>query len=1146
MPGLIDFIEEQEDKQKGSIDFKAPNKKQVEENSDAFLKGTLSQALAPKAAEQPKERLGDLLFRQIYEEQTGDKKSPIIPKITEEEAKELSKVKKIKGIIDLDTTPKVFTGAQGNNLGEGVLGDVLTALGVGEYTIVAGINKAMGAKPKENFSDNTYYNLAVDLGADPDAATTHALGLFASIFADPITYISFGAGKTGAVTAKMLDRSVGLTKAGRKAAAKAGEAKTQKMIEAGFKGNVTKLAEKNFIEAGQNIVDKLGPGNTSRLVDLGGIKMKVPSGKTDQFFDDVTLVSGQRVKQILDETKASKVYKNLEKAHNSFLQTDLGKSSARAAESLKKTMKGLGGEVSGDKQVIELFDEFTKRGRSIETLNLRRVSQWLSKLDGKQRAEFSETLIQASVDSNKSALRLAEKLGRDLTGAEMLGLRKEVVAPSFAKARKLKESGKKLSDSEKIFINKANATQQMIDRWHGQGKFKGRKSMAEKLKKHLPLAQKDEIPLWFPGIVDERVSLKIGPATTKAQWGILRKRLGDPKYYSRNPVTAIATRRTQTALLKLQDELYNTIAKSNIGDPKNFDSIQDALSAGYVPLRKPINAGVDPIIKSGRNITYIKADTAEALDLSIKKVSARIPFFSWANDWFKAGVTSSFPAFHAVNTMSNIVFNAYSIGGQAINPKTNLRALRLVAKGLIPKFPEESRTVRALVKGEKRLTRAARKIPGTPGKVANWMVNKSFDFALGRNMNKKFLSEIGEPMSLDLLLKEMDNQGVIDKSFYVADVTGATLDKEAQTVWQFMFQQLDPHQNVLLKPGKNLGTAVETHSRAVNYITHRMQGLSPRLSAIEVDRALFDYQTLTKEQAIAKQIIPFYTFAQKNLAKHIEIAKHTPGVIAAQLDIINKLAPTQDEWEGMPPWARDALVFKIGGEFFQSNFVPLIDALNLVSEGVRGAALRVSPVFRYMGESLLTERDFFTGRRLEELQNGKEFKFVLDIARRKDVPSVFRKPMQELAEFMQLEEDSHGKILMDPDIRHLLGSSPISRVLSTAKYFQDDERPRWEKTLRYFMGINRLNFDPDRTHSQIKKETLEKLRRIYVRTKGGRTMPLHIVVNKNANPIENEFYTLYQDLIPLMSPNEMTKFLDEVGVEFKELEKQRVEGQFPR
>jgi hypothetical protein len=319
-------------------------------------------------------------------------------------------------------------------------------------------------------------------------------------------------------------------------------------------------------------------------------------------------------------------------------------------------------------------------------------------------------------------------------------------------------------------------------------------------------------------------------------------------------------------------------------------------------------------------------------------------------------------------------------------------------------------------------------------------------------------------------------------------------------------------------------------------MTWRMKGLSPRAAAFEVNEALFDYSKITgTEKALNSSIIPFYTFSRKNIENHVRIFGHRPGAITTQLKFFRELAPTEEEMQNMPEWARKRFVSKVRGEFYTNFRIPMEDMMDLVEEPEKQAVLRANPFLRYAGEKLI-DKDTFSNRNIEEVNNANEFKLVLDIAESKNTPEFIKKGMSEIRNWLKLEYDpaKPDKVIGDPDKLHFLRSSFSSRYQSVVGQLSKEDKEPYEKAIRFITGVVKIEEDPGLALSIKKKETIAKAQDKLLRTNTARPFPMVYYFGKGPGPrLANKYMEAIKDAKSTQEIDMRTEGLFEMTEDFQ-------------
>lgn len=281
------------------------------------------------------------------------------------------------------------------------------------------------------------------------------------------------------------------------------------------------------------------------------------------------------------------------------------------------------------------------------------------------------------------------------------------------------------------------------------------------------------------------------------------------------------------------------------------------------------------------------------------------------NSYFRIGLTTPFPAFHARNFVGNMFLNALA---GVTNPKWYWEAHRLQL------------LQRRIAKGEKVALSVA---------------------------DAKIIEEItihGIPRSGQL--------GAIWAD--IGAKAGARKLLEPGTI---------PVASRYLNWMKNFGEGIENQSRIAHFLAKRSAGFTPIEAMRSVNKYLFDYSDLTEfEKKVMRPIFLFYTWMRKNTPLMVATSIKNPRLV----NTWNKLTGISDE--EVPSYLQAASVLALpGGRAVSDPGIPLTDLrfLNVGDadptemDGIRRAFSRVasmmSPAFKAsyeltMGRSAFSQR----------------------------------------------------------------------------------------------------------------------------------------------------------------------------------------------
>ena len=1068
------------------------NKALAAEISKEVVTGDFAKSQAAHIGESKTKSALELISEDLGE--AGKAKS--LPTFDQEVVSEIAKLEegKEKSAIDLINSElegkPVRTRQEQPQQERGFLGRALGILSLDENAIAFGISKAAGFKDKNDFMDYTYTELLKDFGA-PDTTTTAGVGLVLAIVASPATYLTFGASTAAKIGGKTFLSKKGarlvnemIKESGEKKAAKAIQRiEVQKGV--GFLSddkkrkilNETLEKEKGNIE--NEVRVKFGD------IDAANANIKKINTKVESLADDV-----------LDKGGVKLTFPGTEKTVKIFERGDLFLfnkpviKGATVARTLQRYKVPQAFEAMGETKALK----FTKRTFIDPVLEFNaRAKDTLGKAFIPNFG-VEKTIVKLYDDFSKTA-RAIERNVEQSTQRFFRGMdRKEIreFGETMAEATGRSEPGEavvRLTSSNKKVQNR-------LDKWLGfnaKGE-KTRRSVQDEFAKRLGLFEDQKLGVWYPGIYEGLPRPKfqlpkdgIGPAQRLHE----QTRVGDPSRYTTNPINAIVHRRLEMAFADLHDEMYGAIKSGKAGiKVMRFDSINDARKAGFDQLKPPaLNELISGRKKLTDEILYIPKGAAADYNRVIRSNAIQIPGLTYATNLFKTHVTSLFPAFHARNFNSNIVLNAMRIGGQAVNPRNFKDAL---------------------------------------------------DAVRGTNLKKTITNDIGQKFTLEEMIEEAFQNGVIKSGQYTADLGGEMLEAEAKTIWGNMILWVNPLSTrfKVAAYGRKFGSVIEDQARMVNYLSWRKKGLSPKVAANEAAEALFDYGKVTRFEQGAKLMIPFYTFTRKNIENHIKILAHTPGVINAQLKFFRDLGPSEAELDQLPPWAQRNHVAKFGGNILGGFGLPVQDIIGLLDSDGREKMTRTNPIFRFPLERIIGQ-DFFSGRKISSINNAQEFDTtIMKVLENDGVPDAIKAPFRVAADMLKLERNPRGKVVGDPDRLHLLRNMFTSRWQSTLALVEKDHIPGMEVALRIATGIIKYEPDLSLSTSIAKAQSRKEIGEIVLKTNTARLLTKPIPVG--GNPAARAYITEVLRMVDQgKSPSQIKAFTKRLGATLETKREQR-------
>jgi hypothetical protein len=140
-----------------------------------------------------------------------------------------------------------------------------------------------------------------------------------------------------------------------------------------------------------------------------------------------------------------------------------------------------------------------------------------------------------------------------------------------------------------------------------------------------------------------------------------------------------------------------------------------------------------------------------------------------------------------------------------------------------------------------------------------------------------------------------DWRGAIGRNIGISGVAGATVDTLPAVA-----------------AGRKVGTNVEDLFRGAQWLAEKRKGATPQAAADAVNRLHFDYDRLTDfEKNVMRKVVPFYTYARKNLPLQVENAIHNPLLVQAQIKPFNQ--PDTDKGY-VPDYLQSGVSIPVGPE----------------------------------------------------------------------------------------------------------------------------------------------------------------------------------------------------------------------------------------
>ena len=418
-----------------------------------------------------------------------------------------------------------------------------------------------------------------------------------------------------------------------------------------------------------------------------------------------------------------------------------------------------------------------------------------------------------------------------------------------------------------------------------------------------------------------------------------------------------------------------------------FTSEAEARAAGFKPIFRNGSeelVGMTGDKKASKLLGYLQNTDAKFVDNSLFPEFKTVDMLAKASGYdkftsvFKELVTAWFPAFHVRNMFSGYVQNYSVLGARAFDPTTIPQGITVMSKKLTEKAGLDG------VAGH------------TFGEIRDALIDK-FGYS----------------------------------SRYVVDIDNITSTIEAGTKFKKL-AKLHP---------RRAGNWIEMNQKANATIGALKQGKSLDEALNLAEKAGFDYSKITQfESKIMKRAIPFYTFARKNAALQASTFTKHPERILNQVKFTNMLSnvfgggkPTEEDLDGVPPWALNAMGFKVqDGKYISKFGLPMEEFVERIANPVKTTLTSLNPLMKYPLEAK-TGFDFFRERQIKDITSVKSL--TAEILTHEKTPKWLKDAFHVTS---YVGKDGKKRYNADPENLHKLRNLPTSRFQSTAdKMFED-------------------------------------------------------------------------------------------------------------
>lgn len=445
--------------------------------------------------------------------------------------------------------------------------------------------------------------------------------------------------------------------------------------------------------------------------------------------------------------------------------------------------------------------------------------------------------------------------------------------------------------------------------------------------------------------------------------------------------------------------------------------------------------------------------------------------FDKVQNFWKASVTSIFPAFHGRNAISNVFLNYLDIGFHSIDPKKHILATELLAKN---------------AKTEKLIETAYGVGEGTQKAKEELAELLTSEIMTDRFGHKWTFGEIRNVIKNNRVAFGKDFLGIMD----IPETVARQLE-QIEAIKPSLLRKTKEILSTPFRAGRAVGNIIEQQARLVNFISNLKKTGDPMLAAQRTKQFLFDYQNLSPfEKTFLRRLIPFYTFTRKNLEAQAKTLVTAPGRIGAEVKTLNLIGDwlsggkelTEEEKKVLPDWIKQGIGFlaeKKGEEItiFGSLQTPFEQPFAQFQPNVLLGSL--SPIIRIPFEQL-SGYEFFRGKPLGEVNNAAGFKPLADSS----LPG--KNAILGFIGYTEVEWKSRdGKrsgtfyVSLNPRRMHLITNlPPFTRVFNTLRQVTNQDISGGYRTLQFLTGVRPFPFDLEREERKRERELQDKLEKL--------------------------------------------------------------------
>lgn len=528
-------------------------------------------------------------------------------------------------------------------------------------------------------------------------------------------------------------------------------------------------------------------------------------------------------------------------------------------------------------------------------------------------------------------------------------------------------------------------------------KFAGQLGLENPYETYFPFIKKDKLDVFLKQVGMKQI--RVGSEAYRKEF----KNLLTNDAIELNPAKAFFTSEAQQVTDRMSRDFLRGFVQKYGKPLLSFKNIDEARAVGYDIVREKGMFGKELGYVGKYDAKLIK----DSLDPGFHTINmlAKATGFDAVTALFKRSVTGLFAPFHIRNYMSGHIQNFETLGVDALSPK-NIAVGQKIAylMGKDTKFPSGTLTL-----GGKTTKFADVMKPFVERFSGDTFYNSDFDYALQSGGELKTVAKLFSVERLKTTAKTLG------------------LGQEA----------------IPFKVGRAIGQFIEHSQKATAYVTALGQGKTIPEALDLATKAGFDYRALTSfESQIMRRIIPFYSFARKNIGLQLRTLGENPQRINQVLAFFGNMGDqlSEEEKQALPKFLQEAIGIKLqdtpeGLKQYISSFGTPIEAFAQLfgSNPILRAISMTNPIIKTPTE-IGIGKDSFRQRDLKEVYDANEYKLA-----------------------PQFVKDLLGITPVEKDILQKGGDGKLRKVGTRTQYVADPVRLLIARSLFTSRGVSYLD-----------------------------------------------------------------------------------------